>query len=93
LRNSQYHFNTQYHSNTYTIATKHSLFQIPKLKGSENFKLWALQFKAILRNQDLQDTLENKALIHSAKALNILYLTLNDGPLLQLQDVSNAKAA
>ena len=78
-----------------------SIFKLPKLKGSSNYDIWALRVESILVQQDCMEilTIEPSQLTEEkypnsyqriknseAKALSILRLSLEDGPLLQSKD-------
>ena len=68
---------------------------IPKLKGSANYKTWAIRMKSLIR-EGLKETItmvtpdSDKP---SQKALLYILLTYEDGPLLQVQLEPSAKHA
>jgi hypothetical protein len=73
---------------------------IPKLVGQSNYELWSLRMRAILIEKNLGSFIqsqlpigatieENKALeISSNRALALVQLSLSDGPLLQIRNIT-----
>ena len=67
---------------------------LSKLKGSDNFITWSIRTKAYLTKDDLSSTLEDSTLgKENDKALAIIKLLCEDGPLLYIKDINNAKEA
>ncbi|KAF5201337.1 hypothetical protein FRX31_009076, partial [Thalictrum thalictroides] len=63
-----------------------------KLKGTENYALWALRMTAYLRRQGLKDIIESDEVSDETNenALADIELCLEDGPLLQIQHIKRA---
>ncbi|RKF56895.1 hypothetical protein OnM2_078049, partial [Erysiphe neolycopersici] len=63
-----------------------------KLKGTENYALWALRMTAYLRRQGLKDIIETDEVSDeiNENALADIELCLEDGPLLQIQHIKRA---
>ena len=81
-----------------------SLFRVPKLRGSSNYDIWALWIESVLVQQNCKEILSidlaelvlekhplDLPLLKEAeaRALSILRLSLEDGPLLQSKDIKN----
>jgi len=60
---------------------------IPKLKGSVNYKTWAIRMKSLLIREGLKETITTVTPDGdepSQKALSYILLTCEDDPLLQV---------
>ena len=68
---------------------------IPKLKGSENYPIWVIRMSAILVKEGQNDviTTDNVSDDINAKALSNIQLCIDDGPLLQIQNITRANLA
>lgn len=81
-----------------------SIFKVPKLKGSSNYDIWALRIESVLVQQNCKEILSidpaelvlekhpldlPKLKEAESKALSILRLSLEDGPLLQTKDIKS----
>lgn len=67
---------------------------IPKLRGSENYITWSTRTKATLIKEDLLSSLsEGSSEPKNNKGLAIIKLLCEDGPLLYIKDIDNAKKA
>src|SRR6266516_4778509 len=69
---------------------------ITKLKGSANYKTWAIRMKSLLIREGLKETITMVTPDGdepSQKALSYILLTCEDGPLLQVQSEPSAKHA
>lgn len=67
---------------------------IPKLKGSDNYITWSIRTKATLTKEDLAAPIEEADLgAKNNKALAIIKLLCEDGPLLYIKDLVSAKEA
>ena len=72
-----------------------SSLKIPKLQGSANWDIWALQIEAVLIEKGYYDVMillaivspENELL--AKKAISIIRLSLGDGPLLQTKTITS----
>ena len=65
-----------------------SSLKIPKLQGSANWDIWALQMEAVLIEKGYYDVMTSSAIVSpenellAKKAISIIRLSLGDGPLL-----------
>ena len=69
---------------------------LPKLKGTDNYIIWSLRAKAYLIEKGYYSALldnEELPIDFNNKALAIIYLLCEDGPLLHIRDITSAKAA
>ena len=72
---------------------------LPKLKGSENYKIWNARAKAALIREDLYDPIQhpdlrsNDSKKKNNKALAIIKLLCDDGPLLYIRNIEEANKA
>jgi hypothetical protein len=82
-----------------------SIFRVPKLKGSSNYDIWALRLESILIKEDCTEIMQidpiNLSLSNytaeelqrlkylESKALSIIRLALEDGPLLQTKELKS----
>jgi hypothetical protein len=67
---------------------------LPKLHGSGNYDIWSIRAKAALIKEDLYGPIENASEgIKNNKAISLLKLYCDDGPLLYLKDIDSAKEA
>ena len=68
---------------------------LPKLRGSENYIIWSIRMKALLIKDDLFNPIEDISYTASKnnKAISIIKLYCEDGPLLYLRDIVSAKDA
>ena len=67
---------------------------LSKLKGSENYITQSIRTKAYLIKDDLYSTIEDPVLgRENDKALAIIKLLCEDGPLLYIKDIASAKEA
>jgi len=65
-----------------------------KLKGSANYPIWAIRMTAFLTKEGLMTAISmNVDPDINAKALSNIQLLIEDGPLLQIQNITNAKEA
>ena len=67
-------------------------FTISKLKGSENYEIWALRMQSLLIKEQCWSFLDSaedaaKAVEHANKALALIRLAIEDGPLLQIRNL------
>lgn len=72
-------------------------FEVPKLKGSLNYELWAIRLEAIIVEKGLlayithnSATIDNTLDENALKATTSMKLSLEDGPLLQTGFISNS---
>ena len=70
-------------------------FNIRKLTGSEDYSTWAVKAKAMLTKDDLIKAIKgpDASTIANQKALAIIQLLCEDGPLLHIKDMTNAYEA
>jgi len=68
---------------------------IPKLKGSENYPIWVIRMSAVLikEGQNSIITIDNVSDDINARALSNIQLCIDDGPLLQIQNITRAYQA
>jgi hypothetical protein len=77
-----------------------SLFKIPKLSGSKNYEIWSIRIEAYLIKEGCLDvmttditslTQEEQLLLqeNASKAISIIKLSLEDGPLVQTRFITN----
>ena len=68
---------------------------IPKLKGSENYPIWVIRMSAILvkEGQNSIITTDDVSDDINARALSNIQLCIDDGPLLQIQNITRAYQA
>jgi hypothetical protein len=67
---------------------------LPKLRGSDNYITWSIRTKATLIKEDLSSTIEEDIPgKKNDKALAIIKLLCEDGPLLHIKDIARAKEA
>ena len=69
--------------------------QIQRLRGSDNYSIWTIRAKAVLAKEELIDTIRQSATTGSKndRALSIIQLLCDDGPLLYIKDITDAKQA
>ena len=68
-------------------------FTISKLKGSENYEIWTLRMQSLLIKEKCSDFLDpskdiSKTPEQANKALALIRLTIEDGPLLQIRNLA-----
>lgn len=68
-------------------------YNIPKLKGSENYITWALRIESFLVKEKLVTAISSENYPKSEEALANIRLFLEDGPLMQIKHFNNAKNA
>ncbi len=70
-------------------------FTFARLKGQENYEIWALRMRSYLTEKGYVEALEQDNLEAStiAKALAAIRLGVEDGPLLQISNKAIAKDA
>lgn len=68
-------------------------FAFSRLKGQENYEIWALRMESYLIEKNLYNSLDNELDENTKRALAAIRLALEDGPLLQIQGTQNAKQA
>jgi hypothetical protein len=67
---------------------------LPKLKGSENYIIWSIRVKAALIKEDLYTPIESPSIgVKNNKAISVLKLYCDNGPLLYLKDIESAYKA
>lgn len=67
---------------------------LPKLRGSENYLTWSIRVKATLIKEDLLLPIEETSTgTKNYKALALIQLFCEDGPLLYIKDIVSAKEA
>jgi len=72
-----------------------STLKIPKLQGSSNWDIWALQMEAVLIEKGYYDIMITTEIITpeqvllAKKAISIIRLSLGDGPLLQTKTITS----
>ena len=67
---------------------------LPKLRGSENYIIWSIRVKAALIKEDLYTPIEAPSTsVKNNKAISVLKLYYNDGPLLYLKDIESTQEA
>ena len=69
---------------------------ISRLKGIENYEVWAIRMTSLLTKEGVINTIHGVTDIStsdSEKALATIRLSLEDGPLLQIQHYTTAKEA
>lgn len=67
---------------------------LPKLRGSENYIIWSIRVKAALIKEDLYMPIEASSTgVKNNKAISLLKLYCDDGPLLYLKDIESAQEA
>jgi hypothetical protein len=69
--------------------------QIQKLRGSENYSIWSIRVKAVLIKEELIGTICQTSTTSSKndRALSIIQLLCDNGPLLYIKDITDAKLA
>jgi hypothetical protein len=78
-----------------------SAYKYPKLKGSANYKIWRLRTEAVLLEKGYNDVLypntdnidpeyANTLRIKGQRAAAVIRLSLEDGPLIQTEGISDA---
>jgi len=77
------------------IAELSNSTRIEKLRGQENYEIWKLRIQAILVEKELETAITDARATpkKDAKALAVIQLNLQDGPLLQIQNLSSAYSA
>lgn len=71
-------------------------FNIARLRGQENYQFWALRIKAYLTKEGLNKAIEAPFTDNNEikdKALAVIRLSIEDGPLLQVQNKNTALEA
>jgi len=68
---------------------------IPKLKGSDNYPIWALRMAAFLTKEAQNSIISTDTVSDDIndKALSNIQLLIEDGPLLQIQNITRANTA
>lgn len=67
---------------------------LPKLRGSENYTIWSIRVRAALIKEDLSGPIDESSTgTKNNKALSLLQLLCEDGPLLYIKDIYSAKEA
>jgi len=68
---------------------------IPKLKGSENYPIWVIRMSAVLvkEGQNKIITTDDVSNDINDRALSNIQLCIDDGPLLQIQNITRAYIA
>ena len=68
---------------------------IPKLKGSENYPIWVIRISAVLvkEGQNKIITIDDVSNDINDRALSNIQLCIDDGPLLQIQNITRAYIA
>ena len=70
-----------------------SKLNLPKLKGSNDYNFWAIRMQAILTNEKLLQPILQEGHTKNEEALALIYLSIEDGPLSQIQHIKSAKEA
>jgi len=70
-----------------------SFYNIPKLKGSENYIPWAMRIESFLIKEKLNIAISSENSNKSEEALANIRLFLEDGPLMQIKHIINTKLA
>ena len=73
-------------------------FIISKLKGSENYEIWALRMQSLLIKEQCWSFLDSakdaaKAVEHANKALALIRLAIEDRSLLQIRNLITSQDA
>lgn len=67
---------------------------IPKLKGSENYTMWAIRVRSLLTREDFERALESDSnQSKNKRALGTICLLCNNGPLMNIKDSKSVKEA
>lgn len=68
--------------------------QIPQLKGSANYQIWSIQMRALLTDRDLHlSLLTTTTGRKNEKALAVIQLYCEDGPLAHIQNIKDCQIA
>ena len=78
------------------MSSNDKTFQFQRLKGQTNYKFWSLRIESYLTKEGLKSAIDdpiNTSPENIDKALAIIRLSIEDGPLLQIQNKVTAKEA
>ena len=69
---------------------------VTRLSGQANYDIWCIRMKAALTEKEVAATIKPDAVFTTAedeKALSMIFLALDDGPLLQIRQCTTAATA